>query len=138
MQTLEQISRSLGLADCVHFAGHLDHEAYIAVWQHAGAMVFPSLHEGFGIPIIEAFHSGLPVAASNASVLPEVGGDACAWFDPRDPAAVADTLATLAEDPALRDELRAKGKSRLPRFSLHFEASRLNHFLYAAARNLVP
>ena len=138
MQMLQKLSQSLGLAGKVHFAGHLPHDAFVAVWQQAGALVFPSLHEGFGIPLVEAFHAGLPVAASAVSVLPEVGGDACAWFDPRDPAAVAATLVTLAEDSALRDDLRAKGKSRLSRFSLHYEASRLNHFLYAAARNLVP
>ena len=138
MQTLVKLSESLGLAEHVSFAGHLDHADFIAVWQHAGALVFPSLHEGFGIPLVEAFHASLPVAASATSVLPEVGGDACAWFDPRDPNAVAQTLAKVAGDPGLRHDLAAKGKVRLSRFSLSFEARRLKHFLYAAAHHLVP
>lgn len=138
MESLRTMSVNLGMADTVTFAGHLPDEDFTAVWQQAGALVFPSLHEGFGIPLVEAFQAGLPVAASRASVLPEVGGDACAWFDPRDPTDLASTLVTISRDAQLRESLSAKGKARLPLFHLHYEAGRLNHFLHAAARNLMP
>lgn len=138
MKSLQSMSTALGLGDCVRFAGHLPHEDFRAVWQHAGALVFPSLHEGFGIPLVEAFQARLPVAAANVSVLPEVGGDACAWFDPGDPVDLAQTLSRLAEDEGLREDLRTKGTARLDRFSLHYEAGKLNHFLHAAARQRVP
>jgi GT2 family glycosyltransferase/glycosyltransferase involved in cell wall biosynthesis len=138
MATLAKLSSSLDLENYVHFAGHLPDDAFTAVWQHAGALVFPSLHEGFGIPLVEAFHATLPVAAARASVLPEVGGNACAWFDPRDPHALAKTLGTVAADDQLREKLRARGTTQLTKFSIQHEARRLHHFLHAAARHLVP
>lgn len=138
MHSLKKMSDALGLAGRVHFPGHLPDPDFRRVWRHAGALVFPSLHEGFGIPLVEAFQAGLPVAAAQTSVLPEVGGEACAWFDPRDPAQVAATLTTLAADADGRAALRAKGQARLARFSLRYEARRLHHFLNAAARDLVP
>ncbi len=138
MNLLIEQRDALGLSEHVHFAGHLPNDAFRTVWQRAGALVFPSLHEGFGIPLVEAFEAGLPVIAAHASVLPEVGGDACAWIDPRDPRHIADTLAKVAQTPSLRDELIAQGKEQVKRFSLHLEASKLNHFLHAAGRRQVP
>ncbi|MCF3652112.1 glycosyltransferase [Synoicihabitans lomoniglobus] len=138
MTTLRAMSAALGLDQHVHFLGHLPTPAFAALWQHAGALVFPSLHEGFGIPLLEAFEKKLPVLAAETSVLPEVGGDACAWFDPRSPHALADAMTVLAEDSDRRATLVELGTKRLKKFSLHFEACRLNHFLHAAARGLVP
>jgi len=138
MQTLQELSIALGLAESVRFLGHVPDATFAALWQHAGALVFPSLHEGFGIPLVEAFHHGVPVAAARATALPEVAGDACCWFDPRDPRNLAETLVRITNNPALRDDLVAAGTARLARFNLHCEASRLAHFLHAAARGLVP
>ncbi len=137
-QILREMSAALGVDGVVHFAGHLPDAAFAALWKRAGALVFPSLHEGFGIPLLEAFAQGLPVLASDASVLPEIGGDACHWFDATDPRALAGALQNIATDPELRSRLVAAGTRRLARFSLHTEACRLNHFLHAAARGLVP
>jgi len=138
MKILSVMSSTLGLTDHVHFVGHLPDDAFRAVWHFAGALVFPSLHEGFGIPIVEAFSARLPVIASHTSVLPEVGGDACAWIDPRDPRNLADMLERIASDTSLRKKLIQAGQARLPRFSLQFEAAKLNHFLHSAACGLVP
>ena len=138
MKTLQQMSNGLGLQELVTFAGHLPDDAFKAVWEFAGALVFPSLHEGFGIPLVEAFQSELPVLAAQTSVLPEVGQDACAWFDPRDPRDLAETMQRVTEDANLRESLIAQGTAQLSRYSRHYEAAKLNHFLYAAARNLVP
>ncbi len=138
MQSLQALADALGLTDAVQFRGHVPDPAFVQLWRDAGALVFPSLHEGFGIPLIEAFHHGVPVLAARVSALPEVGGDACHWFDPANPRALATALTTVASDASLRRRLTAAGHERLQRFSLHYEASRLAHFLHAAARHLVP
>ncbi|GAB5560394.1 MAG: hypothetical protein SynsKO_20410 [Synoicihabitans sp.] len=138
MESLQKFSSALGMDNHVIFGGHLPDDAFKSVWQHAGALVFPSLHEGFGIPVAEAFQSQLPVIAANASALPEVGHDACEWFDPHDPSDLARCLQTVAQDESRRAELAQRGAAQLVRFSRHYEASKLNHFLFAAARNLVP
>ncbi len=138
MRTLQEMATRLGLDGAVSFRGHVDDAAFARLWQTAGALVFPSLHEGFGIPLLEAFHHGVPVLAARASALPEVGGEACAWFDPRDPGQLADAMTALTADPARRAALAEAGQQRLQRFSLRFEARRLHHFLHAAARGLVP
>ncbi len=86
---------------------------------YAGARVFvmPSLYEGFGLPALEAMACGAPVIASNVSSLPEVVGDAALLFNPRDDAALAQLLARVLDDAALRDELRAKSRARARNFS---------------------
>ena len=78
----------------------------------ADLMVFPSLYEGFGIPLIEAMAMGTVVASSNAASLPEVGGDAALYFDPRDEQAIAGTLERLLTDSALAADLRRRGLAR--------------------------
>jgi glycosyltransferase involved in cell wall biosynthesis len=86
---------------------------------YAGAtvFVFPSLYEGFGLPPLEAMACGAPVICSNASSLPEVVGDAALMFDPRDVDALAANLTHVVNEPALRDELRAKSLARAAQFS---------------------
>ena len=80
-------------------------------------MVFPSLFEGFGLPLLEAMHFGAPVASSNVGSLPEVGGDAVAYFDPLDPERIAKTVNDCLEDEALRAHLLSAGKAQARRFS---------------------
>lgn len=138
MHTLQAMANSLGLGESVRFLGHVPETTFATLWQHAGALVFPSLHEGFGIPLVEAFHHAVPVVAARSSALPEVGGDACHWFDPRDPRDLAAALVRITNNAGLRGELTAAGTARLPHFSLHYEACRLAHFLHATARGLVP
>jgi glycosyltransferase involved in cell wall biosynthesis len=92
--------------------------------QRARALVFFSLFEGFGMPLLEAFHAGAPVACSNTTSLPEVGGDAVLSCDPTDPAAMCELMRTLLNDADLRARLVARGKARLGRFT--WEASARN------------
>lgn len=89
-----------------------------SLYRHALCFVFPSHYEGFGIPILEAFHNGCPVCLSNASCFPEVAGDAAIFFNPNDAQSMQDTLKEVLASSALRDELRNKGLLRSKDFSL--------------------
>src|SRR5207245_2524453 len=78
-----------GVADDVRFVGWLEGTEVEGLWTLVRAFVFPSLYEGFGLPVLEAMARGVPVACSDASSLPEVAGDAALLFDPHDEAAIA-------------------------------------------------
>jgi glycosyltransferase involved in cell wall biosynthesis len=79
--------------------------------------VFPSLYEGFGMPLLESMACGTPVLTSATSALPEIAGDAALLVDPEDTAAIADGLARLMRDAVLRAELRARGLARAAQFT---------------------
>ncbi|WP_229487304.1 glycosyltransferase family 4 protein [Pseudoduganella lutea] len=87
-------------------------EALRHVYAGAGVFVFPTLYEGFGIPVVEAFASGVPVVASNATSVPEVSGGAAIEVDPMSSAAIGAAMLELARDEALRDRCIAAGKAR--------------------------
>ena len=87
---------SEGVADDVRFPAWVSAEELEGLWALAEAFVFPSLYEGFGLPVLEAMARGVPVACSNASSLPEVAGDAALLFDPSDESAIAEALASAA------------------------------------------
>ncbi|RYF70976.1 MAG: glycosyltransferase family 1 protein, partial [Cytophagaceae bacterium] len=105
-----------GLANRVHYRPAND-TSLIALYRHARAFVFPSLNEGFGIPVLEAYSSGCPVVLSNRSSLPEVGGDAALYFDPEDDDSIADAVERVLTDNALHAALSQKGTERLRNFS---------------------
>lgn len=107
----------LGLADHVVFTGFVPGDALPALYAGATAFVFPSLYEGFGIPLLEAMACGIPACVANTSSLPEVAGDAALLFDPRDPGAIADALHRLLSDDLLRARLRARGLKRCTEFT---------------------
>jgi glycosyltransferase involved in cell wall biosynthesis len=79
--------------------------------------VFPSLYEGFGLPVLEAMQRDLPVACSNTSSLPEVAGDAALLFDPSDTAAIRGAIVRLLDDRKLAAELARRGRERAAKFS---------------------
>ena len=81
------------------------------------ALVYPSLDEGFGVPLLEAMHAEVPVVCSDRASLPEVGGTAARYFNPEDPAAIAAALTDIVRNPALRARLVAAGRTRKARYT---------------------
>ena len=111
-----QVER-MGLAGRVLFPGYVDDADLPALLSGALAFVFPSLYEGFGIPVLEAGACGVPVITSNTSSLPEVAGDAALLVDPHDVDAIAEAMTRLVTDEALRNELSRRGLANVRRFS---------------------
>jgi glycosyltransferase involved in cell wall biosynthesis len=101
----------------VRFAAWVDEPTLEGLYRAARCFVFPSLAEGFGLPVLEALRRGVPVACSDLSSLPEVAGDAARYFDPTDSGAIAAAICELLEDEALRERLAAAGRERARRFS---------------------
>jgi len=116
---IEQVARQQFGAnqDAVVFAGYVPDEDVPALLSGAIGFVFPSLYEGFGMPVLEAMACGAPVLASNTSSLPEVAGDAALLVDPTDVGAIVAGLARLASDTALRADLRTRGLARAAQFT---------------------
>jgi glycosyltransferase involved in cell wall biosynthesis len=114
---LRERAQTLGIEDDVRFPGWLSDAEVEGLWAIADAFVFPSLYEGFGLPVLEAMARGVPVACSKASSLPEVAGDAALLFDPHDEAAIADALGRVLLDTQLAERLRAAGRKRVREFT---------------------
>jgi glycosyltransferase involved in cell wall biosynthesis len=114
---------SLDLRSRMHHV-QVNDDHLVSVYSNALAFVFPSLYEGFGLPVLEAFECGCSVLASKSSSLPEVGGDAALYFDPKDASSIYDAVVKVIEDEALREELRRKGRERRKAFSWNQTAIR--------------
>jgi len=109
--------RKLGLDQSVRLAGYIEQEDLAALYCLATVFAYPSLWEGFGLPVLEAMACGTPVLTSNVSSLPEVAGDAALLVPPTDVAAIAGGLTRLLGDAALRADLAARGLRRVAEFS---------------------
>jgi glycosyltransferase involved in cell wall biosynthesis len=116
-EAIERRAAELGIGERVRFTGYVPDDDLPALLAGALAFVFPSLYEGFGMPVLEAMASGVPVLAANTTALPEVAGDAALLVNPEDTAAIAAGLARLASEPELRAELRARGLARAAGFT---------------------
>jgi glycosyltransferase involved in cell wall biosynthesis len=115
-EVLQEIGR-LGLQDNVVVLGYLPHEDLPYLYNLARMMVFPSLFEGFGIPLVEAMACGCPVACSEIASIPEVVGDAALTFDPCSIEEIAETTWKIWSDDTLRQETIVKGLDRVKQFS---------------------
>jgi glycosyltransferase involved in cell wall biosynthesis len=103
--------------DAVILPGYVPDEDLPVICAGAQALVLPSIYEGFGLPVLEAMACGTPVAASNASCIPEIGGEAVLYFDPLDVEAMAEAIRCLLRDTDLQGEMRARGLVQSALFS---------------------
>ncbi len=124
-----QAVERLNLRDRVLFPDFVSDDDLPALYAGATLFVYPSLYEGFGLPVAEAMACGAPVVSSNASSLPEVGGDAVLYFDPRDVDAMAETIRRALSDESLRNDLRARGIAQAKKFSWEKAARELLQYL---------
>ena len=112
---LDALPRSI--REGVILTGYVAEAEKVALLSGAEALVYPSLYEGFGLPVLEAMACGTPVLTSNVSALPETAGDAALLVDPHDTEAIAGGIARLLTDPELRERLRIAGTARAAAFS---------------------
>jgi glycosyltransferase involved in cell wall biosynthesis len=127
-----ELAERLGLGGAVHFAGPIPEADLPVVLAGARVFIFPSLYEGFGLPVLEAMACGTPVICSNRSSLPEVAGDAGVLVDPEDVSAIASALDQVLGDANLRENLRKRGVDRAATFTWKRSAA-LTLAVYRAA-----
>jgi len=113
---LREIDR-LALRNCIRILGYVPDADLPAIYNLASVLAFPSLYEGFGLPVLEAMACGTPVLTSNCSSLPEIAGDAAVLVDPRSHDSIFEGLRRMLIDPGLREHLRAAGLRRAAQFS---------------------
>jgi glycosyltransferase involved in cell wall biosynthesis len=109
--------KRLGLEDCVMFPGFADDDDLPALYSAAALFAFPSIYEGFGLPVLEAMACGTPVVTSNTSSLVEVGGDAALLVEPTNVDAIADAMRRILEDTDLRQQLVNRGFEQARQFT---------------------
>lgn len=110
-------ARTMNLGERILFPGYLPNEELAVLMANCTGVVFPSLYEGFGLPVIEAMAAGVPVACSNTTSLPEVAADAAIVFDPRIPSQIAQAMISLVENEVLRARLIRAGQQRAAEFA---------------------
>lgn len=125
--------RQLGLEQDVVFPGFVPDDDLPALYCAADLFAFPSLYEGFGLPVLEAMACGVPVITSNTSSLPEVAGDAALLVDPESVQALVATMRRVLDDTALQAEMRVRGLKRAQRFTWE-ETARRTAEVYSKVR----
>jgi glycosyltransferase involved in cell wall biosynthesis len=133
-ELIEAKVEELGLENDVVFPGFVANETLPDLYAAADVFVFPSLFEGFGIPVLEAMACGTPVCASNTSSIPEVVGEAGLLFDPHEPNQIGDAMRRLLTDSSLRAELVQRGLVQARRFTWDNAAAAVLEELEKAGR----
>jgi|SRR5882724_4040395 len=116
-EKFEALARHFHLREQVRHLGYVPADDLPGLYRGAAMLLFPSLFEGFGIPLVEAMALGCPIAAANTASIPEVVGDAALLFDPRQPDSIAAVCSQLLADDDLRQTLITRGRERATRFS---------------------
>jgi glycosyltransferase involved in cell wall biosynthesis len=117
------------LTPSVHFVGPVPEEKLPSLYRGAMALVFPSLYEGFGLPLLEAMACGTPVLTSNITAMPEVAGGAALLVDPTSVEQIETAMEQIINDTSLRSQLRERGLARAARFSWARTAARVQELL---------
>jgi glycosyltransferase involved in cell wall biosynthesis len=105
------------LLDQVIFRQNITNQDLPAIYQSAEALIYPSVYEGFGIPILEALYSGVPVLTGTGSCLPETAGEAALFFNVNEPEELADHISKILSDRGLKEALIQKGKIQAEKFN---------------------
>jgi glycosyltransferase involved in cell wall biosynthesis len=116
-ESVRKLIKELELQRNIFLPGYVDRSVLVELYRHASALTFISRFEGFGIPILEAFHAGTPVVTSRAGSCEEIAGGAAAVVDPIDPFAIAAGIDSVLSDSSLRERLIAAGHERSRHFS---------------------
>ena len=117
------------------FHRYVDDESLACLYSNALAFIFPSLYEGFGLPVLEAFSCGCPAILSNNSSLPEIGGDAAVYFNPKDENSILEAVIKVLQDNKLRETMREKGREREKLFSWNITTQKTLKLYEKALRN---
>jgi glycosyltransferase involved in cell wall biosynthesis len=113
MSQIQEAASRMDLADRIVFTGFVSDQELSALYVSCRAVIFPSLYEGFGLPLLEAMAFGKPVLCSSLTALPEVAGDAALFFDPRQPREIVSAIYRVMSDPLLVSDLVERGRKRL-------------------------
>lgn len=132
---LQAVARAAGVESRVQFVGPVGDDNLAALYAAAAVVCFPSLHEGFGLPPLEAMAAGTPTVVSDISVLRETCGDAAVYVDTSDPRAIAGAVDALIVDKLRREQLRAAGLRRASSFTWRRSAEALLDSVHAAVRS---
>jgi hypothetical protein len=136
-EKLVALARHFHLEEQVRYLGYVAADDLPGLYRGAAMLLFPSLFEGFGIPLVEAMALGCPIAAAHTGSIPEVVGDAALLFDPRQPDSMATVCSQLLADDGLRQTLITRGRERATRFSWERAANEtLRVFEWARAQGL--
>ena len=135
---IQELAASLRIADNVRFAGYVDELIFSQLLGGASALIYPSLHEGFGIPLVEAMRFRKPIICGKSASVLEVAGDAAFSVDEKKPLELATAMVQLTESPEVRDRLISKGEERLRKFSIEVEVNKLYQVFTTAARSNSP
>lgn len=127
---VEGLVEELGLKEKVMLLGFVPDEDMPALYRGALCFVYPSLYEGFGLPVLEALRMGTPILTSNVSSLPEVGGDAVLYCDPLDIDSIASGMRTLLFDETFRNDLISKSSAQAVQFSWETFEKKIAETLY--------
>lgn len=111
-EAIEQLVEEMVLRDCVQITGWVHREKLYSLYRRAGAFVYPSTFEGFGMPVLEALAAGIPVACSDIPPLREVAGDAALYFDPFNEDEIASAIERIMSDTSLQERLAKAGRER--------------------------
>jgi glycosyltransferase involved in cell wall biosynthesis len=125
VRQLRQRIAGCGAEGSVVFPGFVTTEQLVDLYSACEAFVFPSLYEGFGLPVLEALRCGAAVMTTRVSSIPEVAGEAAAYFDPQDPSSLVRSFCDLMADPVRRDKLRKEGRARSAVFTWNQAARQL-------------
>ncbi|WP_446918304.1 glycosyltransferase family 4 protein, partial [Klebsiella pneumoniae] len=123
----------LGISDRVYFTGYLKDAELPKLYRAARALIFVSLYEGFGLPVVEAQASGIPVITSNGSSLSEVAGSAALFVNPESVMDIANAITTIFTDSSVRDTLINSGFHNAKRYSWENTAGKIDEYLNLAA-----